>query len=207
MEYMIFDVETTGLTAHDEIVEFAGFLVDDDLRLKSLYLCYCDTLVSYNPEAVKITGLDRKLVHQLSKGKFFEDYFLQYTELWNKKDLTWVGYNVSFDIDKVKGTLQHNGYQYPDFGRKVVALENEHGRYNFDLMQAVANFKNHGRRMKLQQAVTRFCTKSEEQLKKEFDKIMQFADLQLAGGYHDAVFDAFVTYNLFKDISWALRVV
>lgn len=205
MNYLIFDTETTGLTSRDEVIEFAGFLVDEHLKLKTLYLCYCDTLVSYNPQAVKVTGLDRKTIHQLSEGRFFEDYFLQYSGLWEQKDLTWVGYNVSFDIEKIKMTLQNNGYSYPDFGRKAVALENDHGRYNFDLMQAIANFKNRGRRMKLQQAVSQFCSKSEDQLKKEFDNIMRYANVDIAGNYHDAVYDAFVTYCLFKDVFWAFR--
>ena len=32
MKYFLYDVETTGFTRRDEVIQFSGYLLDDNLR-------------------------------------------------------------------------------------------------------------------------------------------------------------------------------
>ena len=200
MKYMIFDTEATGLDAKDEITQFAGFLVDDNLKLERLYNFYCYPLVDMGAKVISLTGLDKELLMKLSGGKFFEEQFAELKHLHNCSDLTWVGYNVSFDTRMVNQTLQNNGCDPYQFGRKISLLNSQHGVYQFDVMQAVANLYNHGTFVKLEQAVKRYCTVDEQQIKREYREILKYADLPMIGEYHNALFDAYSTYHLFKGV-------
>lgn len=200
MKYMIFDTETSGLEAKDEITQFAGFLVNDDLKLERLYNFYCYPLVDISDKVVSITGLNKALLMELSGGKFFEEQFHELQYLQTCKDLTWVGYNVSFDTRMINQTLQNNGYEPFQFGRKVSLLNNQHGNYQFDVMMACANLYNHGKRANLAKAVRTYCKTEEQQIKAEYRRILEFAGIPMLGEYHNALFDAYSTFHLFKEV-------
>ena len=110
MKYFLYDVETTGLTRRDEVIQLSGFLLNKDLRKEQIINFYCYTQVETNPEAQKVHGLDKKLLWELSGGKTFEEQIFQYDFLFNEEDITFVGYNISFDNRMVNQTLKNNGY-------------------------------------------------------------------------------------------------
>lgn len=205
MKYFIFDTEDTGLGTKDEVVQFSGFLVDEECRLQRLYNFYCYPLVEFQQKAQQVTGLNKEILMELSKGRFFEEQFYEYKTLLNEKNITWVGYNVSFDTRLINQTLKANGYPVHNFGRKVGTLANDYGTYNFDVLDVIASTYNKGIRLKLGAAVDKYCSKTLEQIQKEYVKIMQYAKINSEITFHNAIFDAYATYCLFKDIFWVFR--
>lgn len=85
MKYFLYDVETTGLTRRDEVIQLSGFLLNEDLRKEQIINFYCYTQVETNPEAQKVHGLDKKLLWELSGGKTFEEQIFQYDFLFNEE--------------------------------------------------------------------------------------------------------------------------
>ena len=61
MKYFLYDVETTGLTRRDEVIQLSGFLLNKDLRKEQIINFYCYTQVETNPEAQKVHGLGTTL--------------------------------------------------------------------------------------------------------------------------------------------------
>lgn len=205
MKYFIFDTETTGLSAKDEVVQFSGFLVGDECQLLKLYNFYCYPLVEFPQEVQSVTQLNKEILMNLSGGRFFEEQFYECKALLSEKDLTWVGYNVTFDTRLVNQTLKQNGYPIHNFGRKVGTLSNDKGIYHFDVLDAIATTYNRGIRLKLREAVVKHCSKSLEQIQKEYLRIMQYAKEESNITFHNAIFDSYLTYCLFKDIFWVFR--
>lgn len=122
MKYFLYDVETTGFTRRDEVIQFSGYLLDDNLRNEHIINFYAYTQIESNPDALKVHHLDKKLLWELSQGKTFEEQIFQYEFLFDAKDITFVGYNIPFDNRLVNQTLKNNGYEPFNFGSKVTAL-------------------------------------------------------------------------------------
>ena len=116
MKYFLYDVETTGFTRRDEVIQFSGYLLDDNLRNEHIINFYAYTQIESNPDALKVHHLDKKLLWELSQGKTFEEQIFQYEFLFDAKDITFVGYNIPFDNRLVNQTLKNNGYEPFNFG-------------------------------------------------------------------------------------------
>ena len=139
MKYFLYDVETTGFTRRDEVIQFSGYLLDDNLRNEHIINFYAYTQIESNPDALKVHHLDKKLLWELSQGKTFEEQIFQYEFLFDEKDITFVGYNIPFDNRLVNQTLKNNGYEPFNFGSKVTALTKSEGRHYFDLMSPMSS--------------------------------------------------------------------
>lgn len=210
MKYFLYDVETTGLTRRDEVIQLSGFLLNEDLRKEQIINFYCYTQIETNPEAQKVHGLDKKLLWELSGGKTFEEQIFQYDFLFNEKDITFVGYNISFDNRMVNQTLKNNGYDAMDFGSKVNSLTKYEGRHNFDLMKPLSSMFNHGVRMKLSDAATRIKFKSTAEINKVYEVIFDnvgmpegFSDTLAkqtsVSKFHNSLYDSFIYWCLLLD--------
>lgn len=191
MQYIVFDTETTGLTSSDEVVQFAGLLLNEKLDLVNIINFYCQTQVDISPEVTKITHLDGETVHRLSKGKFFEDYYFS-IPVFKCTSLVWIGYNVSFDCRMINNTLANNGLPLHNFGNRIVRLDKTEGVYNFDVMQVVAA-ENNGIKKKLSEAA-RELPHSQEDLELMFQKLLKLTDSPSEIHYHNALYDAMVTW-------------
>lgn len=200
MEYIIFDTETTGFQTKDEVIQFAGFLVDDNCKLLRLYSFYCYPLIEIPDDAIKVHHLTKSILMKLSDGRFFEEQFFEYDDLLSKKDLTWVGYNVDYDKRMINQTLKNNGYTPYKFGNKVAGLYDDIGVHSFDVMSAIADRYNHGKWEKLATCVRKYCSLSLEQINKEYECISKYCGMQTEFAFHNAIYDAFTTYCLFKDM-------
>lgn len=153
MKYLIFDTETTGLHSQDEVIQFSGLILDNNLKLKRGYNWYCDTPHEINKDAAAVHGITKKMLHDLSGGKVFEDrWFTMLNGIDMTEGITFVGWNVDFDKRLINQTLNNNGLDEFDFGRKVTTLRNSPDVYFFDLMKAVANLMVGRDRLKLEQA-------------------------------------------------------
>ena len=205
MEYAIFDTETTGLRSKDEVIQFTAFLTDDNFRLKKLYNFYCYTNQRISKDAIAVHHLDRETLMKLSHSKYFEDYYYKYTDLFNKKSITWVGWNVKFDMRLCNQTLCNNGLFAHNFGTTTTRLVMPEGIYNYDLMQAISDLKNNGRRMKLSAAMS-LVPYSKESIDRMFNRIMDLGKNIINPGYHNALYDAFCTWLILKYYSNVLKV-
>ena len=100
MYYVLFDVETTGLTSKDEIIQFSAFIFDkpDFKTLKNLVDFYCFTTIPIKKDAERIHGISPANLVKWSNKKFFEEQFLPLVRHLGP-DVTWVNYsNTLFDI-------------------------------------------------------------------------------------------------------------
>ena len=206
MNYFIFDTETTGIGAGavldkkksfsvgDEVIQFAGLLLDESLRLKKVISFHCYTAVPIHPEAQAVNHLDHQKLMKYSGGRTFEDFFLNQPDL-HSKDLTWIGYNVKFDIRVVNNTLKQNGLAEYDFGTCVKTLRSEvEGRHYFDLLELFA-MKNSGIKIKLVQAA-RSLSYTEQQINTMYGKLLQLTNSKSDLTFHDALYDSLVTWLL-----------
>lgn len=206
MNYFVFDTETSGfgknaisangmaIHLHDEVIQFAGLLLDEDFRLKKVINFHCYTAVPIQPKAQAVNHLSHEILMKYSGGKTFEDYFLNLSDL-HMDDLTWIGYNVSFDTRMVNSTLKHNGLPEYDFGTGVESLRSAKvGRHYFDLLKVLA-MKNGGIRMKLTQAANHLPY-SGKQIEGMYKKILCLTKSKSTLTFHDALYDALVTWLL-----------
>lgn len=199
MKYFIFDTETTGLDRmKDEVIELGGILLDEKFSVEKVVHFYCSVDKVIPKQAVNIHGIDNGKLMKLSNNLFFEDYMLKAENnfITKPKDIFFIGYNVSYDINMVNNSLGNNGYDTLDFGRNTTSLNHTEGIYNLDLMRAVSSLLGTRGFIKLKDAVTRICKVNEEQLNEMFNTFCKERDISANAGYHGALFDTYCTTML-----------
>lgn len=201
MKYLIFDTETTGLHSQDEVIQFSGLILDNNLKLKRGYNWYCDTPHEINKDAAAVHGITKKMLHDLSGGKVFEDrWFTMLNGIDMTEGITFVGWNVDFDKRLINQTLNNNGLDEFDFGRKVTTLRNSPDVYFFDLMKAVANLMVGRDRLKLEQA-SKMISMDEVTLKKRYSRLASKFTNVAEKDFYNALYDTYVTYEIFSEFA------
>ena len=201
MKYLIFDTETTGLHSQDEVIQFSGLILDNNLKLKRGYNWYCDTPHEINKDAAAVHGITKKMLHDLSGGKVFEDrWFTMLNGIDMTEGITFVGWNVDFDKRLINQTLNNNGLDEFDFGRKVTTLRNSPDVYFFDLMKAVANLMVGRDRLKLEQA-SKMISMDEATLKKRYSRLASKFTNAAEKDIHNALYYTNVTYEIFSEFA------
>lgn len=193
MEFLVFDTETTGLSANDEVVQMAGLLLTPDLQLKKVINFYCYTQVPFNPKAKAVNGLSSAELMRRSRGKFFEDYYCS-LDIFRKTDIVWIGYNVQFDIGMINNTLENNGMPRHYFGKDITNLGVKSGIYQFDVLQMLSAM-NGGTRIRLTNAAEKLAY-SREQIDSMYSKLLRLINLNTGVKDHNALYDALITWLL-----------
>ena len=194
MEYIVFDVEATGLTNRDEVFQFSGLLLDEDLKLQKVISFYCYTQVPLHPTANRITGMNAEKIMQLSGGRFFEDYYYKF-DIFRKKDIVWIGYNnSSYDQNIINSTLCNNGLPPHSFGNYVTSLNVQSGVHHFDLMRFLSA-RNQNRAKKLSVA-QKDIGYSEQKLEAMYKKLLNLMNITSTVKEHNSLYDAMVTWLL-----------
>ncbi len=158
-QFIVFDTETTSLLKSSkklsgrqrggEVIQIAALFLDENFYITRVLNRYCDTTQIIDAGAEKVHKLSGKRVEVLSKNKFFEE-IVEEEALRSLTNVTWIGYNISFDIQMVNQTLEQNGYFKLDFGKSVNLLDfHREGIYRFDAMNALCGIYGASRRMKL----------------------------------------------------------
>lgn len=193
MEYIFYDTETTGFTRCDEVIQFSGFVTDENLKLKSAIDFYCYTQVPINKKALEVHGINASALWKLSGGKTFEDQFYD-SSISKKNDLVWVSYSTSgFDERLVNQTLKNNGLPGYDFGSKITYFGQEtNGIHTMEFYKTLKNRCFDGRDKKLVQAV-QDAGFSKDQAESLFRKVLKKEGTAV---FHNALFDAFSLYLL-----------
>lgn len=210
MKYFLYDTETTGLQNKDEVIQFAGYLLDEKFRKLDIVNFYSYTQVPIHKKAYEAHRIDKKLLWKLSGGRTFEEQIFKYDFIRDENDITFIGYNVQFDNRLVNQTLKNNGYDPIDFGIKTNSLSKETGRYNLDLMRILATLLNHNISMKLNVATRKIRSRSITEINKVFDVIFEnFGipsdlpqglkdDIEISK-FHNALYDSFIYWCLLLD--------
>lgn len=210
MKYFLFDTETTGVYKKDEVIQFAGLLIDENYNLRYVINDYCYTNIPINPEAAKITKLDKSILWNLSEGMPFEKQFKKYDFLFNEPDITFVGWNISFDKRMINQTLTNNGYKPFDFGRKSNNFSNTTGRWYVDLMPGISAIygANGGRsnRLKLSTAASNMKHWTLEELNAKYNYIYNKYGKEYGMKFHNALYDSFLLWALFLENKDKLRM-
>jgi hypothetical protein len=192
MNYAVFDCETTGVTQKDEVVQFSALLLDDEMKLQKVYNCFCYTQVPFNHEASTITGLTAEKVHELSGGKFFEDFYCA-SDLFQIPDLVWCGWNGVFDKNAINNTLTHNGLDAHDFGQEIRRLGKTSGVYYFDVMKLYSSLNGIDYYEKLS-ACVRKMKYSQGKLDSMYQKLLRISGMDSSIKFHNALYDSMITW-------------
>lgn len=198
MNYFLFDVESTGMTNKDEVIQFSGLLFDEKFALKKFFNFYCDTQQTIDPGALKVHGISKEILKKLSDGKTFEDNFFEMLKILEQyPDLCWVSYNIEFDKRLVNQTLVNNGLESFDFGKDLPKFIKVLGKSNACLLQGMRMiFPGRGGH-KLYQIVERLPY-SKEDIQKAFAKLAITCNLDPELSYHNAAYDVYTSYLVFK---------
>ena len=210
MRFVIFDTETTGLTQSDEVIQFAGLVVETtseeekqkmtaegktpkNLKLKNFCSFYCDTVKTINPEAQKIHGIDKETLKKLSENYTFEDNFFPFVESLGEQPKCWVAYNIEFDKRLVNQTLGNNGLPTFSFGKNIATIREENEDTNFCLMNAMTSLNTAGKRRKLVDVVASLGY-SKETIDKSFAAFAARCNMSEDLSFHNAAYDVYCTY-------------
>lgn len=201
--YVIFDIEGTGLSSSDEVLQLAMMYCDKDFVPKFAINRYCMSDIQIHPQAQGVHGLTREIVKQRSGGKFFEEVLDElrrdYPILF--KDCTYIAYNIKFDRDQINNTLEHQGLDAMDFGGEVRMLDRtgKPGLYSYCAMNGLISAINGNKSAKLIELFQRHITPDGNEAKADFKKLANaMKDDVYAEGAHDAVYDVWMTWRLLR---------
>ena len=194
MAYAIFDIESTGLSNKDEVIQFGCVLTDNTFKIKNIINFYCYTQQPIHPQALAVHHLDKATLLELSGGKTFEDNFYEMLRNLNEPDLTWVHWSTSdYDIRAVNNTLTNNGLPAYNFGKKLPRPVTMPGVNHYNLLTPLCGML-YGHPKKLGAAVQDLPFSSEdiESIYQQQIRPSGTADV-LA---HNALYDAYCTWML-----------
>lgn len=204
MKIVVFDTETTGLTSTSEVIQFSSIYIDENFTIKGASNSYCKVTIPIPPDATAIHGITNEVLEELSDNKFIEDHIESLEYMVNPKDTIFIGYNVSYDIERINYSLTNAGYEPIDFGTNVNVIPREtNGKnYNICLMKTLKDnigYKGRWRRL------SNMCSTYLDQPIEIVDGLRNIIinEFKLCPGhgndnYHDALFDTLVTLLLFK---------
>lgn len=207
MNYVIFDTETTGLGSKDEVLQFCGVVTNAKLEVRDVINFYCYSQVETSAEAERLHGLTPEFLWRASGGKALEDQVEKYLrEVVRMSDVTWVEYSSNgFDRRKINQTLKQNGAATINFGESIAMAGRAQGVYNFSLYNALRCYCFGGKSCKLSQAVATLPY-SEEKIDSMYVAAMKHFNCMGNGKFHDASYDAFVSWLLFSYYSKRLGI-
>lgn len=191
MKYLFYDLETTGLTKQDEVIQFGGILTDAKLQPQKAFSFYCYTQVPIAKKAAAVHGITAGKLMKLSDGLTFEDQFYD-ASFMKEKDLTWISYSTSgFDERVIEQTLKNNGLPEYDFGSALPYFKDATGIHHLDAYSVLRNRCYCGRNNKLSQ-LPKSIPDGEQRIDEMYARL--FNGKVSGNQYHDALYDAFVLW-------------
>ena len=209
MQYVLFDVETTGLSKYDEVIQFCCFIMDGQLhRCSNMVDFYSMSTQPITQGALQKHHVTLGRLRELSKGVFFEESFYKLAKTF-ERDCTFIYFSSSnFDTRLVNQTLQNANLPAYNFGDRINTLRSVEGHHCFDLQSAVSKYYGiPGGRVSLEKAVNLVTDRNVNlvtQRYKNFNKVISAKNKELACSeellFHNARFDAFVLWYILHKI-------
>ncbi|MFD2115924.1 ATP-dependent DNA helicase DinG [Paenibacillus yanchengensis] len=117
MKYAVIDLETTGHSAEDSIIQVAAVIIDDKLNIIDTFNSYVRPTVAIPPFITNLTGIDDETV---KSAPVLEEVLISL--IGKLDDTVLVAHNVGFDAGFLNQSLEQNGYM-PFVGRKLDTVE------------------------------------------------------------------------------------
>lgn len=203
----ILDVEATGTGNQDEVIQLAGWLTDSKFNLLSFVNEYCYTEQENHPKAFEVHGIDKRKLHDLSKGQFIED-IIENTSVFHREDVIFTSYNWPYDMRMINQSIAKQGLPKVEFGRNLGMFNRtiKPGKYNVCSMnllnQIYPNYKQGGREYN-----TNLMDIASKRLRQPLDSVeAEFRELCLLNNipipqqlFHGALYDSFVLWKLLRE--------
>lgn len=208
MKYVIFDTETTGIrSGKDDVIQLAYIVLDDNMDIIDCGCDYCNTDVPISSGAYDVHHIDKKFLETHAGSVFLNDiimknkYFRPDSE---EKDVVFIAYNASFDINMINKKLKARGYRGVYFGGYTKTPNDEtSGRHHFCLMRGIQYKKKLRSPQKLLDVRKEILTNlSEDNIKMVYNHLSKPLNLPTRGErqYHDALYDTLVTALIYSKV-------
>jgi len=192
MKYVFYDVETTGLSAKDEVIEFAAVVTDENYSLLDVVDFFCYTTQPISKGALAVHGIDKHTLNVRSKGLFFEQQFIPWAEALGT-DVIWFDWSSGgFDRRLINQTLTINGYDRWDFGSETKPK----GGSGYCNAMSLVGSQVGQRKLKLENAPSIFGLDKKLLNEVFVDVCNAFKIKGAQNTYHTALYDAFVEFVL-----------
>ncbi|WP_341278126.1 ATP-dependent DNA helicase DinG [Paenibacillus sp. FSL H8-0537] len=117
MKYAVLDLETTGHSASDDILQVGLVLLDDDLEVIHTYNSFVKPTIAIPPFITQLTGIDEAMVADAPE---LSDVLMDMIPLLD--DAVLVAHNVNFDAGFLNQALDRSGY-HTFAGRRLDTIE------------------------------------------------------------------------------------
>lgn len=200
MKIVIWDTETTDRGSQDEVIQFSSIVTNMDLDIVGYIDRYCFTNVQISPAAENTHGINRKLLYELSGGKYFED-MLEEIPILRTGNFVFIAYNRKFDQRLVNQTLTNNGLDKFNFGKRMDGFLKRNlplGRYNYCAMELLSKAINGGQVRPLEELCRTKSGETAESLQIKFRNFCKLFNIPVdeKAKAHNALFDSFMTWVL-----------
>lgn len=187
MNYLFFDLETTGLSRSSDILEFGGLLCDENLKILEVYNEYFLHDEPVPTSAVNIHGLNSQKLEFLAHRDFISaapDIF----NIVTQQNIYYCGHNIiKYDLPVLVSNFTRLGYSFSfkeDVCRDTLTLARQYfdGSHKLETMLSQVLYKSN-------LTIT------------DFNRI--YSDschnyiLDVNAHYHSALYDAFASWCIF----------
>ncbi|MBW7456060.1 ATP-dependent DNA helicase DinG [Paenibacillus sepulcri] len=117
MNYAVLDLETTGHSAGDEIIQVGLVIIDESMQISRSYNSFVKPTIVIPPFITQLTGIDESMVQNAPS---VEDVLLELIPLLD--DAVLVAHNVGFDAGFLSSALDRSGYM-PFAGRRLDTID------------------------------------------------------------------------------------
>ncbi|MFD0586942.1 ATP-dependent DNA helicase DinG [Paenibacillus sp. GCM10027627] len=117
MNYAVLDLETTGHSAEDDLLQVGLVIVSDELEIIGTYSAFVKPTIPIPPFITGLTGINEEMVKDAPE---LSEVLLQLIPLLDETVL--VAHNVGFDAGFLNGALDRCGYM-PFTGRRLDTIE------------------------------------------------------------------------------------
>lgn len=191
MDYLFFDIETTGLSRNSDILEFAAILCDSNLDIKRVYNEYFLYDGEIPSSAIAIHGLTTQKLEFLATRDFMSAARDIYN-LVSSENAYLCGHNVvNYDLPVLKSNLNRCGYYF----------DAEKDRCKDTLCLAKHKLSGSHKLEEALKTALRTTTATMDDILNTFDsEIFRKHSPDVDARYHCALFDSFVSYCLYMII-------
>lgn len=198
-----FDVESTGLSSKDEVIQFGAVIVDSvTFKVQRVINRYFLCSMPVPAEATQVHGITDEMLVQKSNGQFFEDLVMTDPLFYKEPNVLFVSYG-NFDTRCCNQTLENSGYKSIYFGNRTATLKTHFtGRYYADMMQICSSLYARGKYNLTLHKSLQEANLEQGLIENAFKMLLKENNIVFdqRAIFHDALYDAFCLFL----ITWKL---
>lgn len=206
MSFIVIDVETTGLTNTDEVIQLSAIKLDEKrVDLEDMCSFYCKPSVKISKEASKVHGITQEEIGKLSNNKNIVEQ-IENSFLANERNSTFVFYNAKFDVNKILTSCAKYGKSnILPLDHEIYSLARVPARASYMcLMKYYAKYYK-GRWKKLEQVYDEFCSIPKDKIGIIAESLVsRYPGSSMAYNHkneaHDSLFDTIMTVYLLREV-------